>query len=78
MARDTIGLTDLPASGFRIEVSPAWSGLPAGMNRTFAAQLYERKGQRWYKLGVAVLNDDGPAEAISDLLLALTDGRLPR
>lgn len=74
---DTVGLTDLPASGFRIEVKRAWSGLE--MTPTFCAQLLTREdGKRWKEVGRGILNDDGPIAAVSDLLSVLDCGELPR
>lgn len=63
-------------STFRIDVKQAWAGLE--MRATWSAQLMEEGNRgRWKRRGKAVINDEGPIAAISDLLSALDMGNLP-
>lgn len=73
----TLGLSDLPDPGhWRVDVQVGFRGLQ--MVSTFVAQLLVKDSRnRWRTAGVAVMNDDGPIAAISDLLSALDMGGLP-
>lgn len=70
-----ISVDDLPGI-WRVDVERCWRGL--SMVPTFGATLRVRHatGNRWHRRGKVVYNDDGPIQAISDLLSALDLGVL--
>ena len=74
-----IGIEDV-GDDFRVDVCRAWR--TTQMIPTWQAQLLRRhrtsRSSRWVPIGKPVLNDDGPIQAISDLLSALDLGVLPR
>jgi hypothetical protein len=71
----SIRLDDLPGA-WRVDVERCWIG--ASMAPSFGARLLVKddKSRRWQRLGKIVLSDDGPIQAISDLLSALDMGVL--
>ena len=72
----TIGIDDLRGEPWRVTVEPAFAGL--SMRSTFSARLWRKKRSsgRWYEASLSVLNDDGPIQAVSDLLSMLDLGTL--
>lgn len=70
-----IGLEDLPGT-WRVDVERCWIG--TSMKPSFGAKLLVRddRTKRWSRRGKVVINDEGPIQAVSDLLSALDMGLL--
>jgi hypothetical protein len=71
----SISFADLPGT-WRVDVERCWIG--TSMEPSFGAALLVRddRTKRWRRRGRVVVNDEGPIQAISDLLSALDLGML--